>query len=89
LIAADNVKTIGTRTFVWSDNIWLESDITNGELVDAELVEYMSDEYFALSRADAETSKILALGAEVIFRSGKKVMRVIEAKEEAKVPEGK
>lgn len=87
-IAAENVKTIGARTFVWSDGIWLESDITNGELIEAELVEYLSESYFTLAR-DTEIAKVLALGTEVIFRKGKKVVRVIEVAEEARNEEKK
>lgn len=82
-VAAENVKTIGTRTFVWSDGVWLESDVTNGELIDAEIVDYASEAYFKLA-ADKDIARILALGTEVIFRTGKKVVRVIEAAEEEK-----
>jgi Ca-activated chloride channel family protein len=88
-VAADNVKTIGTRTFVWADGVWLESDVTNGELIEAEIVEYASDAYFKMA-ADKDIARVLALGTEVIFRSGKKVIRVIEAEsEEASKSENK
>ena len=41
------------------------------------MVEYLSDRYFEV--AEAETNaKILALGNEVIFRSGKKTIRVVD-----------
>lgn len=79
-MAADNVKTIGTRTFVWSDGVWLESDLTNGELFEAEIVEYASESYFKLA-ADKDVARILALGTEVVFRSGKKTYRIVEAAE--------
>jgi Ca-activated chloride channel family protein len=80
--AAEIIKTIGTRSFVWSDGIWLESDLTNAELFGAEVVEYMSDRYFEVSE-DAAAAKILALGNEVIFRHGKKTIRIVDKTGEA------
>lgn len=62
-VAAENVKTIGTRTFVWADGVWLESDVTNGELIEAEIVEYASDAYFKLA-ADKDIARVLALDHE-------------------------
>lgn len=76
--ASNVVKTIGTRTFVWSDGIWLESDLTNGELIGADTVEYMSEEWFELSRGNDSVAKILALGTEVVLRVGKKAVRVVD-----------
>lgn len=88
---AENVmKTVGTRTFVWSDGIWLESDLTNAELFGAEVVEYMSERYFEIAE-DAKAAKVLALGNEVIFRHGKTTIRIVdksEQTEEKKAPEG-
>ncbi|MCA8918141.1 MAG: VWA domain-containing protein [Planctomycetes bacterium] len=80
--AADVVKTVGTRSFVWSDGIWLESDLTNGELFGAEVVEYLSERYFELAE-DAQVAKLLALGNEVIFRHGKSSIRVVDRTEQA------
>jgi Ca-activated chloride channel family protein len=74
--AANTIKTIGTRTFVWCDDVWVEADITNAELIAATVVEYLSDDYFALAKANDANAKILALGSEVVFRDGKKVVRV-------------
>jgi Ca-activated chloride channel family protein len=85
--AEDVIKTVGTRSFVWSDGIWLESDLTNGELFGAEVVEFGSDRYFEISE-DVAAAKVLALGNEVIFRFGKKTIRVVEKAEEEK-KEGK
>jgi Ca-activated chloride channel family protein len=81
--AANVIKTVGTRSFVWSDGIWLESDLTNAELFGAEVVEYMSERYFELAE-DAKASKVLALGNEVIFRHGKTTIRVVDKTEQAK-----
>lgn len=72
------VKTIGTRSFIWTDGVWLESDLTNAELFGAEAVEYMSDRYFELARKDDISAKILALGNEVIFRQGNKTFRIVD-----------
>ncbi|MEZ5992757.1 MAG: VIT and VWA domain-containing protein [Planctomycetota bacterium] len=80
--AADVVKTVGTRSFVWSDGIWLESDLTNGELFGAEVVEYLSERYFELAE-DKQVAKLLALGNEVIFRHGKSSIRIVDRTEQA------
>lgn len=80
--AANVVKTIGTRSFVWSDGIWLESDLTNGELFGAEVVEYLSERYFELAKNN-EVAKVLALGNEVIFRSGKSSIRIVDRTDQA------
>jgi len=86
------VKTIGTRSFVWTDGVWLESDLTNAELFGAEAIEYMSDRYFEIARKDDATTKIMALGNEVIFRQGNKTYRIVDKTSEAaeeKKPEEK
>lgn len=85
------VKTIGTRSFIWTDGIWVESDLTNAELFGAEAVEYMSDRYFELARKDDTTARVLALGTEVIFRNGGKAYRIVDKSDAASEPkpEGK
>ncbi len=88
--AANVIKTVGTRSFVWSDGIWLESDLTNAELFGAEVVEYLSERYFEIAE-DAKAARVLALGNEVIFRHGKNTIRIVdksEQTEEKKAPEG-
>ncbi len=75
--AKEIVKTVGTRSFVWSDGIWLESDLTNAELFGAEVVEFMSERYMELAK-DSRNAKVMALGNEVIFRVGKKTIRIVE-----------
>ncbi|MBZ0137387.1 MAG: VIT and VWA domain-containing protein [Planctomycetes bacterium] len=70
------IKTVGTRSFIWTDGLWLESDLTNGELFGAETVDYLSERYFELAE-DASVARILALGQEVIFRHGKITIRIV------------
>lgn len=78
------IKTVGTRSFLWNDGVWVESDLTNGELFGAESVDYMSERYFELTRKDDNTAKILALGSKVILRVGNKTIRIVEKTEEEK-----
>jgi Ca-activated chloride channel family protein len=80
--AANVVKTIGTRSFIWSDGVWMESDLKNGEIADSTAVEYMSEQWFELSRKGGDAAKILALGSEVVFRIDGKTIRIAEPKEE-------
>ena len=81
--AAQVVKTVGTRTFVWNEGVWIESDLTNAELFGAETVEYLADKYFEIARASDNDAKILALGAQVILRHGGKTIRIVEKVEPA------
>lgn len=74
--AANIVRTIGTRSFVWDDGAWVESDLTYGELEDATKVEYMSDEWFKLAQDNA-VAKVLAIGEQVALRVGDKTIRVV------------
>jgi Ca-activated chloride channel family protein len=80
--AANVVTTIGTRSFIWSDGVWMESDLKNGEIADSTAVEYMSEQWFELSRKGGDAAKILALGSEVVFRIDGKTIRIAEPKEE-------
>ncbi len=92
--AANVIRTVGTRSFIWSDNAWIESDLKNKELAEAQVVEYLSDEWFALARQGDEVAKVLALGPEVVLRVGDKTIRVeqpvkqpTEDREDEKAPE--
>lgn len=70
------IKSIGDRSFIWSDGIWLESDLTNGELFGASTIEYLSEGY--LEFLDNNTiAKVLALGDQVIFRHNGKTYRIV------------
>ncbi|MHC4840429.1 MAG: VIT domain-containing protein [Planctomycetota bacterium] len=74
--AKEVIKSIGDRSFIWSDGIWLESDLTNGELFAAISIEYLSDAYLELLEEKA-TAKVLALGDKVIFRHNGKTYRIV------------
>jgi Ca-activated chloride channel homolog len=84
--AANVVRTVGTRSFVWSEGTWIESDLTNSELEEAKTIEYLSDEWFKLAQDNA-VARLLAVGPQVALRVGNEVIRVIETEEE-KEPEG-
>lgn len=84
--SAEIVKTIGTRSFVWTDGVWLESDLTNAELFGAEAVDYLSERYFELMDAGGNVAKVLALGNEVIFRHGKGCVRIVDRTDQAGTP---
>ncbi|MCF6227228.1 MAG: VIT and VWA domain-containing protein [Planctomycetes bacterium] len=73
--AKEVIKTIGERSFIWSEGIWLESDLTNGELFGATGIEYLSEAYLELLD-NKTTAKVLALGDKVIFRHNGKTYRI-------------
>jgi Ca-activated chloride channel homolog len=86
--AANVVRTVGTRTFVWSEGRWVESDLTNGEIAKAEAVEYLSEAWFELSRKSNEMAKVLAIGDEIILRDAERIVRVVVKPEAESPPEG-
>jgi len=69
-----DVRSIGAKTFVRVAGVWIEQGYDGkGEPVRVKLY---SEAYFSLTKIIADARKILALGDEVIFRAGEKVIHV-------------
>ncbi len=77
-IAKRYQKRVLNRSFFLTtdDDAWVEDGITDEELAKAHNVKYLSDEYFALLRANPRLGKLMAQGQKVSFRHAKQVIQV-------------
>ncbi len=73
--AIAKVRTVGTHTFVLSDEVWIDTMYEQGkfEMID---VNFLSDNYFSLAHENSELADAFAIGAQVIVVSGDKAYRV-------------
>ncbi|MFQ5605800.1 MAG: VIT domain-containing protein [bacterium] len=69
------VKKIADKTFQLKNGIWVENALDLNKKPDFEMA-FLSDDYFALSRKNAQINKILALGEQVLFRWENKIYRI-------------
>jgi Ca-activated chloride channel family protein len=63
--AADLVKVVGARTFLFSGGVWVDTLFDSAEMAAAP-VEFASDDYFSLLAARPELAPAFALGPRVI-----------------------
>jgi Ca-activated chloride channel family protein len=77
------VRRVGDRTFFQRFGMDVESSILDldGQELDRRLVriEAFSEAWFALLKSRPELAKILALGDDILFRDGERVIQVIPA----------
>jgi Ca-activated chloride channel family protein len=59
------IRSVGVKTFILQDEIWMDTTYTPGE-VETQPVVFLSDEYFALLSAQPDLSAYFALGERVI-----------------------
>jgi Ca-activated chloride channel family protein len=74
--AQGKVRTIGSRTFINSDGVWIDTrfDPQRMETID---VSFLSEQYFSLVRNQPQLAKVFALGPEVIVISGDTIYEII------------
>jgi Ca-activated chloride channel family protein len=63
--AANVVRTVGSRTFVYSDGTWVDTAF-DPDVMQTLKVAFLSDDYFRLSESRAELAASFALGPRVI-----------------------
>ncbi len=66
VVPAQTVRTVGDRTFVWRDGVWIDTTYNPDEMTTEKIV-FLSDDYFALLDADERVAEFYALGDRVIF----------------------
>jgi Ca-activated chloride channel family protein len=73
--AIGKVRTVGSHTFILSDEVWIDTMYDQGkfEMID---IEFLSDNYFSFANEHPELADAFALGAQVIVVSGDKAYRV-------------
>ncbi len=78
--AADQVHNIGSRTFVFSDGIWIDTTF-NPDTMKTTKVSFLSDDYFKLLEAHPELAAFFAQGERVILLVGDTAYEVVQADE--------
>ena len=71
------VHTIGTRTFIQSDGIWIDT-MYDPEKMETIEIEFLSEDYFSIAEERPGIADAFALGPRVIFVSGDEVLEVVE-----------
>ncbi len=78
------VRRIGSKTFYWKKERWIESSLTEEEAEKATVITQLSDEYFKLARAQkAGNNQYLSLDEPITVKLDGKVYRIEPAKKDA------
>lgn len=79
IAAEDNrtIKTVGARTFVLTDSVWIDTAYDPEKMVTGK-VKFLSDDYFSLIKSHTDLAACLALGPQVIVVYQQEVIEVIE-----------
>jgi len=68
-VVVNTVKTIGTKTFFYRGDRWVDSSLSEEEIKDAKSIERFSDAYFDLvTKHGEDAAKYLALEGKVVLR---------------------
>jgi Ca-activated chloride channel family protein len=82
--AAPTVRQIGSKTFYWKQERWVDSTVTQDEDEKAIVLTQLSDEYFRLARTQkAGNNQYLCLEQPVTVKLDGKVYRVELPQKEA------
>jgi len=71
------VKRIGMKTFMLKEGIWIEKS-QEDKIDKAKKVEYLSDDYFKLSKQNKQIRKILTLGSKIVFSWDGRLYQITE-----------
>ncbi|NMB55673.1 MAG: VWA domain-containing protein [Leptolinea sp.] len=71
------VRSVGARTFVQKDGIWIET-VYNPNTMPLKKIKYLSDEYFELIRSRSDLAACLALGSRVIVVDHQSAIEIFE-----------
>ena len=75
--AADIVRVVGSRTFVFTGDAWVDTTY-DPETMQTLKVAFLSDDYFALVRSRSNLAAAFALGARVIAISDGIVYEIVD-----------
>jgi Ca-activated chloride channel family protein len=71
------VRTIGSRTFIQSDGMWIDTMYDPGKMETIE-IEFLSKDYFLIAKEQPEMANAFALGSRVIVVFGDQAYEVVE-----------
>ena len=81
---AATVRQIGSKTFYWKHERWIDSTVTQDEDEKATVLTQLSDEYFSLARRQKSgNNQYLCLDEPVTVKLDGKVYRIELPKKEA------
>ncbi len=75
---ANHVRIVGPRTFVSSNDIWIDTTF-DPDAMQTLKIAFLSDDYFALAAADSQLGAAFALGSKVIALSNGIAYEVVSA----------
>jgi Ca-activated chloride channel family protein len=75
--ASSVVRIVGSRTFVLSDNVWIDTGF-DPDTMQTLMVAFLSDDYFALAASRADLAAAFAIGSRVIAISEGIVYEVVD-----------
>ena len=78
--AAEKVRIVGSRTYVLSDSVWVDTAF-DPEQMQTQKVAFLSDEYFILAESRPDLASGFALGQQVIALSDGVAYEVVESTE--------
>jgi Ca-activated chloride channel family protein len=84
--AANLVRIVGSRTFVRTDQAWVDTAF-DPDTMEAVQIAFLSDDYFALVAADPQLGGAFALGPSVIALSGGIAYQVVTPDSWVPVPD--
>jgi Ca-activated chloride channel family protein len=76
--ARDIVRVVGSRTFVYSDGVWVDTGF-DPQTMQTIKVAFLSDDYFKLTKAVPELSPAFALGENVIVLANGNAYEVVNS----------
>ncbi len=82
--AQSKVRRIGSKTFYWKKERWIDAAVTEEEAEKATVITQLSDEYFSLARTQkAGDNQYLSLDEPITVKLGGKVYRIEPDKKHA------
>ncbi|MFC1733707.1 VIT domain-containing protein, partial [candidate division KSB1 bacterium] len=74
-----SVRNIGTKTFYWKNNNWIESTLTKKEINEAAKIKQFSNEYFELTKGQtADMNQCLSIEENLLVRVNGRVYNIIK-----------
>jgi len=75
-VRSQEVRYVGDKTFFLREGFWVDSQFDHSR--EAGNYQYGSNAYFELLRSQPQLGRYLALGTEVVLRSGSEQIRIVE-----------
>ena len=71
-----NIRTVGTKTFVLKEGVWIDTDYKEGSKLPTVEVKFGTDEFFRLIADEPKLAEFFALGQKVVVVVGNRIYKV-------------